>query len=403
MLAVAQREQALWTTDGTVQGADGWVCYASDIRLPVRTIRCDSHDEMIAVSDELAAKPFERGDLLWQLVIIEHPDAAGRPVRTACAMFDHMVTDGRSMHLLEQELLHGAPPHGDRYRGNYRTWVSWAREAYRHRHGGPSSPSRDFWLRVLDGAEADTASAIPFAIRPAQPFRGVATSIQATAPVSFQQLMRASRLLRTTPFLMVVASAVAVAARAGRVDDLVFRVITTGRPTPFMNTHGWFADSLPMRLRDGALDDTGRVLGLLAPLWSGMMAHQDTPWDFIRTACSPSRTPVWEEPGTQQLVVNFWPFESRSTGRPGTTVTSFPAHIESLHLFICPRSNGQSEVSCMFNADHFRIEETRKFVEGVVDQLVALVTSASVGIPGGSVDTRITEPRTCGETGSCTS
>lgn len=377
----AFREEALWITDATVDqdgaGEGGWVSYAPEIFLPVQSQRCGSRAEAVKISEEIARTPFERdGRLLWRFLTFEYPDASGKIARAACPVLDHMVCDGRSMLLLKQQMTCDKYSSVDHHRGSYREWVAWSREKYRHKHGGPSSPVREFWLRMLDGAEADTASTIRFAISPAKPFGGLSTRIYAAAAVSLAQLNHAARRLRATAFLLIVASAVAAIAEAEPVDDLIFRMITSGRPVPYMNTHGWFADSLPIRLRGPALHDTESVLRMVVPLWAQMVRYQDTPWDYIRTACSPSRVPVSAEADVRQLLVNFAPFESEPVGDPVPDLTVFPAYIESLHLMVNPTTDGRCEVWCIFNADHFIIEEAQRFVEKVAEHLVRFVSQA---------------------------
>lgn len=377
MFDLARREESLWITDASTQDG-GWVSYASDLQLPVQTIQCGSRAEMVVIRKEIEQRPFERdGGLLWRLLLLEHPDETGALVRTVSTIFDHLVSDGRSMHLVQKELMGEAYPPEDRYRGSYRQWVSLMRERYPHVDDEPSSPHRDFWLRVLDGVEADSASSVPFAILPSRPFRGMATYVSAMATTSHTQLNEAARQLKASPFLLVVASAVAAIARTGPVDDLIFRVISSGRPMAYMNTHGFFADSLPMRLRDAALYDPERVLRLIVPLWAQMMRYQDTPWDYIRTVCSPSGVPVSVEPGSQQLVVNFMPYESEFVEEPAVGPISFPAHIESLHLMVRPMSDGRCKVGCTFNADHFAADGVQKFVEATADRLVHFVDRAN--------------------------
>jgi hypothetical protein len=379
----ARREEALSITDAAVydggHSEDGWVTYAPEASLPVQSYRCDSRAEALKICEEIAGTPFERdGGLLWRFLTFEYLDASGKTVRAASHVLDHMVCDGRSMHLLKQQLTGAVYPGVRRYRGSYRQWAAWSREKYRHVPGGPSSPVREFWLRMLDGAEADAASAIPFAIPTDRPFSGLSTRVHASAAVSLAQLSQAGRRLRATPFLLVVAAAVAALAEAGPVDDLMFRMISSGRPVPYLNTHGWFADSLPMRLRGPALEDTQSVLRQVVPLWARMMRYQDTPWDYIRTACSPSSVPVGAEAGVRQLLVNFTPFESAPVEGPIPAEIVFPAYIESLHLMVNPVTDGRCQIWCTFNADHFITAEAQRFTSAVAGHLARLAAQ----VPG---------------------
>lgn len=370
----ARREEALWITGATLDEG-GWVSYAPEMIPPVQSFRCDSRAEVMKISEESAGTPFERDgrSLFWRFLIFEYPQESGKIARSACAVLDHLVCDGRSMHLLKQQFTGEIYPAVDRHRGSYREWAAWSREKYRHKHGGPSSPVREFWLRLLDGAEADTASGIPFGISPAKPFAGQCTRIYASAAVSLAQLDQAARRLRATSFLLIVACAVAAIAEAGTIDDLVFRVLSSGRPVPNMNTHGWFADSLPLRLRGPALHDMESVLRMVVPLWAQMVRHQDTPWEYIRTACSPSRVPASAEYGAHQLFVNVTPFESEPAGESVPALTVFPAYIESLHLMATPATNGRCELWCLFNADHFIVAEAQRFLGRVAEHLAAVV------------------------------
>jgi hypothetical protein len=375
----ARREEALWITDATLDGG-GSVAYAREMLPPVQSYRCDSREEVEKICEEAAQTPFGHdGRLLWKFLTFEYPDASRKIARAACPVLDHLVCDGRSMRLLKQQLTGESYPSIGRHRGSYREWVAWSREKYRHKHGGPSAPVREFWLRLLDGAEADAASAIPFEISPAKPFAGLSTRIYAAAAVSLGQLNHAARRLRATSFLLVVAAAVAAIAEAAPIDDLVFRVLSSGRPVPYLNTHGWFVDSLPMRLRGRALHDMESVLRIIVPLWSQMLRYQDTPWEYIRTACSPSRVPVSAEYGVHQLLVNFTPFESEPAGDSAPVLTVFPAYIESLHLMVNPATDGRCEIWCIFNADHYIVEEAQRYVRRVAEHLEQVVSQALDG------------------------
>lgn len=368
LAAMTDREDALRITNASLD--DDCTVYAPAAAAPLSVERCDSFDDMIALASAKAREQFHRDARpLWAVTVIEHPDGRGRRVRHACTVFDHLVADGRSMHLVQRELIGGETAGGGR--GRYREWVSWQNREFPRSGSVSGSLTRGFWLRHLDGTPADRATPLPFATEHPAP-RDLITVLNARAPVSSDAVRRVTRRLRTSPFVLVLAAVASLVAAGTGESDLTMRVISSGRPPKFANTLGWFADSLPIRLRDPLLRDPQRTVTVAGAAWSDILrSHYVAPWGYVHDVCRPGGSAAAEF-DRRQLVINFFPHDLGGMFSPDIPEKTAPGDIDGIHLLIWPRFDDCFGLRFLFNPDHFAIEGVRSFLHRLARQLTEL-------------------------------
>jgi hypothetical protein len=130
-----------------------------------------------------------------------------------------------------------------------------------------------------------------------------------------------------------------------------------------------------MRLRHKDLYDVDCALRIARSAWLEILGFQDTPWDYIRAACSPSHVPISQERGSRQVVINFVPHEVRGMYYYDVAEQTVEGHIDCVHLMVAPASNGQVHLTCMFNPDHFDKDGTRRFLGSLSLQLTDLTAA----------------------------
>ncbi|MDH6575307.1 condensation domain-containing protein [Kitasatospora sp. MAP5-34] len=371
---VVRREEALRIVDGSLEDG-GWIDYAADVAVPLDFRFCDSEEEMSTLARELAGRTFERvGSALWAVTVIGYRARNGRPARAACTVFDHFVTDGHSMHLLQKELSQAPtarPRHAD---SRYRDWVDWQRTRFPVPDTRPSSHDRDFWHLHLAGTGADRPTRLPFATLPEPGAPGEITSMNLALPVTAAGLRARAQMLGISPFLVVLASFAATVSGLSGATDLTFRVIVGGRPTDHLNRLGWFADSVPLRLAHPELADPLRSVAEVNARWSEVLAHQTTPLDYIRAACPPS--PEHEiDPARRrmQLVLNFVPQDLGGMYSEEVPELTVPGDIDGLHLTLLPGPDQRLRLGAMFNPGAFPKQATHDFLQHAIDDLAELV------------------------------
>jgi len=370
LVAMTDREDALRIIDASLH--EDRTVYAPATAPPLSVNHCDSFDDMIALASAKSLGQFDRdGRPLWEVSVIEHPDGQGRRIRHACTVFDHLVADGRSMYLVQQELL-GRENTGTGH-GRYRDWVSWQNREF-SRSGSAAataSPIGEFWLQHLNGTPADRATPLSFATDEPAP-RQLITMLNACAPVSGDAVRAAARRLRTSPFVLVLAAVASLLAVDTDESDLTMRVIGSGRPPRFANTLGWFADSLPIRLHDPSLRDPHRAVTVAGSAWSDILrSHYVAPWDYVVDVCRPDDATDTEF-DRKQLVINFFPHDLGGMFSPDIPEKTGPGDIDGIHLLIWPRYDGRFGLRILFNPDHFAIGGARSFLDRLARQITTL-------------------------------
>ncbi|HET9898157.1 MAG TPA: condensation domain-containing protein [Streptosporangiaceae bacterium] len=369
---VVDREDSLHIVDATMRDG-GWVTYRPDLPLPLRYETCESFADIRAAASAATSGQFNRdGRPLWEVVVLKYADPAGRITRHACCVFDHLVSDGRSMHLLQNELM-GDVEANAASRGRYADWVNWQSQEFPRSGGRRTTPTREFWLRHLDGTLADRPTPVPFAISSPVGGGGLLTTTTVDLPIQVTALREAAQALRATPFLLVFANAVSWIARATSVSDVTTRIISNGRPLPYLCAQGWFADSLPVRMRDPKLADPARALSMARQILSQMLRFPyQAPWEYIRTACAPDNIQVSEETGRGQLVINVLPHASEGVLAESECERTVPGDIDGLHMLVLGNATGRCRLQAVFNPDDFSLAGVRMFLEDLAQQLTEI-------------------------------
>lgn len=335
--------------------------------LPLTVVDCDTSTEAETLCRARAASGFaERGGLLWEVMVFRLRADGSLAVGLVC---DHLMTDGRSLWLFEQELRHGRRDD----HGLARPYVAWLHRQLAQYTGELGAAGRDaaeFWTKYLEGREADAATLVDFARDEIRPFRGAATTVSTALGLSVHDLQTRAAAIRSLPLALVLSSTAAAASLYTSADSLSTRVITHGRPRGFSRTHGFFADSLPMIWRPEPGAGPEAFIEESTQYLHRVSRFQDAPWDFIRTRCSRTGQRLDDEPGARQLVVNLVPYDVDQWPSDAIeTVVHHGGHIESLHLSVAPRSDGCGRLSATFNPDHFEVAGVQHFVNDVATLL----------------------------------
>lgn len=354
-----------------VSGGDGgYVEYADSLDPPIAQIQVSSRE---ALQETIARMTFHRfpraGGPLWDMALVEHPDPAGRPARTLCATFDHLISDGRSMHLFRSQIgSTRSNPLGRR--GTYPRWVTWQRDQFPE-DAGVETAAASFWRGYLDGVRADTAPALPFCTSPAGPLTGSVRTLFMDLGATKAMLQSAAARLKVSPFILILATTAVTVARMAGVGDVSFRVNTTGRPAEFVNTLGWFASCIPVRIRDDDLSDPARALSASRSSWLRTLAFQATPWDYITAICGQDDSVLTGRPPFMD--VNFIPEEVIEIPPSSGGEMTHAGELGTLQLNVGAVGEDRYLLGCQFDPGRFDTQGARAFLGSLVDALGQLV------------------------------
>ncbi|WOX15321.1 hypothetical protein [Streptomyces sp. N50] len=371
---IVRREEALRITDASLLDG-GWAGYADRIDLPLSFRSCGSQAEMLSLAGRQQDDWLDRdGTPLWRMTVFDHPDDRGGRARTLHAAFDHFVTDGRSMHLIEQELTAPAgAPGRTAARRSYRDWVARQHAHYPWDDPRPTSPAREFWHRHLAGTSVDRPTALPFARVPPPGTPARITSVNLPVPLSAAALRAGAARLGVSPFLLVLTAVAGVTAQEAGTDDITLRVISNGRPAGHLNTLGWLADSFPVRLSHPELPDAQRSLTPTTAVWAQLLEFHTTPIGWIRATCPPAaENEIPRERRRMQLVVNFVAHDIGGKYEVATEESTEPGDIDGLHIVVLPGPDGRLRLGAMFSPGFFPPRETRAFLDGLVKGIARL-------------------------------
>lgn len=369
---IAGREDVLNIVSIADAGEES-VLYADTIEVPISTKRANSVDDMERLASEMSNHAFARHEgPLWELAVIEHPDETGQPVRTASAVFDHLVTDGRSLRLFRDEVL-GAG-HSPEEQGRYRDWVRYQQEQFPLTNTAANTAAREFWLRRLDGAEADRPTPLPFCADPSAPLSGVVQTLYRNLPVSTADLQAAARRWRSAPSLVFVASLASAVSSVSAVNDVTLKVMTHGRKPGFLDTLGWFSDGVPLRVRSPQLADPGAALAAATAEWQATLEFHATPWDYA-VAISAGVDADETTRGSRQRAqvdLNFvhGDYDWVSSSQQGDATS--PGLRGGLTIEVFAADDGDCLLECEFDAARFAPDGVRAFLEVVIARLVHL-------------------------------
>jgi Condensation domain/Sulfotransferase domain len=367
---MARREDILRITELPEDGY-GTIAYSDEIDLPFETRTVDSPEDLEAELTELREGSFPlRGGPLWRLVVVEHPDHAGRSTRTACAVFDHMITDGRSLHLFEEEVTRtGQGGVSTRRRGRYRDFVLWQLERFPLEDATEvDTPARTFWRRYLDGSAPTHATILPFC-DPNAPLCGREYVMRRPVPISTEALQATARRLRTTPLLVLLAGVVSAIGSFTAVEDLTLRYMAHGRVPQFLQTLGWFSGNMPLRIRGANLGDPLGALRATMASRSEILDFEETPWGYIMEVCGAT------DSETPQVTVNFSPYPSDERWSSKPAEETIEGRRGFLNLAFASTTGGDTYVISRFDPDRFARDGVQSFVGVVLAHLRELAAA----------------------------
>ena len=99
-----EREDVLHTVSLTLSDG-GRAAYCPDVQLPLSWQSYESLTDLRAAATAMLGRRLERdGRPLWEVTILQYQDTSGTLVRYARCLLDHLISDGISLQLLEDEL-----------------------------------------------------------------------------------------------------------------------------------------------------------------------------------------------------------------------------------------------------------------------------------------------------------
>lgn len=369
LTTLVKRECALRITDASLDDG-GYLGYASSLDLPLRVMSAGSPAELAMIATGMSQWAFPRqGGPMWEVAVIEHPDDLGRPRRSLCAVFDHLVSDGCSLQLFRAEIMTGSQSPASDQNGRYLDWVDWQREHFPVDAPEFPTAARDFWRRYLDGTTLFRAPALPFSVKEMQP-SGFVRIIRRALPASAATLRSAAGTLRTTPFLLILGSVACAVSEVCGENDITFAVSVNGRRSGFLDTQGWFAGTVPIRVLGQSLRSPRHAVEAATRAWVSTVEFQDTPWDYISLVCGdPEATVRYRQ---SQVDVNFVPFDVEEIEPHGYEDQTIPGSLSTLRLGVMARGGGTYQLDCQFDPERFVATEVHAFLRMVADNLIQL-------------------------------
>lgn len=369
LTALVQRECALRITEASLDDG-GYLGYSSSLDLPLRVMSVGSPAELEVIAARMSHWAFPRqGGPMWEVAVIEHPDDLGRPRRSVCAVFDHLVSDGCSLQLFRDEIMARNQSPAGGQNGRYLDWVDWQREQFPVDAPEISTPARDFWRRYLDGTTLFRAPALPFSVKEMQP-SGFVHVIRRDLPASAATLRSAAGTLRTTPFLLFLGSVACAISEACGENDITFAVSVNGRRSGFLDTQGWFAGNVPIRVRDKSLGSLRHAVEAATRAWVTTLEFQDTPWDYISLVCVDPEAAVRYR--QSQVDIDFVPFDIEEIASHGYEDQTIPGSVSTLQLGLVAQDDGTYHLDCQLDPERFVVTEVHAFLRMVADNLIQL-------------------------------
>ncbi|AZZ92858.1 amino acid adenylation domain-containing protein [Hahella sp. KA22] len=205
----------------------------------------------------------------------------------------HIVTDGWSIGVMVEEIsaLYNAisqnrPPALPALPIQYGDYAAWQQRRYSR---DASPPELEWWLPRLLGAPLRLELPLDHPRPPVQHFHGDVEhfTIPATLLQPLKDLCRRHNL---TLYMATLAAFGVLAARHSGQDDLLI-----GSPVANRNRRevegllGYFANTLPLRLRPGACATTSEYLDQVRDFCAGAMERQELPFEKLVEALRPER------------------------------------------------------------------------------------------------------------------
>jgi hypothetical protein len=362
--AVVASQDMLRAADFT-PGDAGQVYCQPDIKLPLRHLECADLSELrsvLAGNDQTFTRD---GGPLWQLTVCHLGDGH----RFAYLVLDHLIADALSMQGIADVLTGALALDTMRQGGSYWDWVHWQRAEFPREDNRRIAPSRDFWLRHLDGTMPDRPAPLPFAASDADARPGQVTTLTTDLPVSSEELRAGAGRLHATPFLVVFAGVVSWVARKADCYDTTVRVLDSGRRRPYNHTVGCLADAFPMRICDKSADDPARSLDVGRRILGEIMPAKGlTPWHYLRRVCAS------DERGASrgQLMISVQPGGPNVLAdEPGERVS--PGHVDELQVVLTQNARGSCRLAVSLSNEDFSTAGGRELVESLSGLLTRAV------------------------------
>jgi len=238
----------------------------------------------------------------------------------------HLVTDGRSLDLLREELfaqyerlrrtdLPALPP----LPLQYADYAAWQQEGLQSEG---VAADLAFWKDHLAGAPASITLPFDRPRPPVQEYPGGQVDLVLDEHAG-GALRAAARRHCCTPFVIALAAWSLLLARLSAQDDMVVGVPVSNRPAEFDAVLGMFVDTLALRIRlEPGMTGAGLVAQVAAAVHAGL-AHQRLPFDRLVEALAPARdrahAPIF------QVMLSWQDELPAATTCAGLDVTPLPA------------------------------------------------------------------------------
>jgi hypothetical protein len=286
---------------------DDTATISTSVDLPLSCVDADSAAELAAISDQVSLATFPRsGAPLWNAVLVRR----GASRLALCAVFDHLISDGRSLDAVRAAL---GEPGWAGFGGSkpFREWAVWQRTHYPVDGRAGAVSATEFWRDYLNGGPAELPLP-PSALCPAPsaPLCGRVHLLRRALAFPDGSVRRASRAFRCSPFVIFLSAVACALARETCLTSVTFRVSTIGRSPGYFDTQGFFASSTPVRVDHADLADHETALSVTRAAWLRTLEHQSAPWGYVTriTGDGASRPAPDGFPAT--LDVNFIPYTS---------------------------------------------------------------------------------------------
>jgi len=365
---LVRRDDVLRVTE--LSFADGgYATYSDAVDLPFSIQRAGSPEEVREITSQMSFRTFELGEgrPLWEAAVISHPGPSGRPTRSMCASFAHLISDARSL-LVFRDGLTGAADLAPR---PFRDWVTIQREMFPMTANGTQTAAGEFWRRYLDGTPPDRGTVLPF-WRPGQ-LSGTSFLIHTELPVTKAMLRAGAGQRRSSPFLLFLAAVTAAIGDAASVNDITYRVNINGRIPDFIDTLGLFSDIGPVRVNGSSLSDPAAALEAATSGWLESLEFQTTPWEYVLEVCPPAAPPATGYPAPQVLL-NFIPEDVGEIPPDCAEEGPFPGDVEAFQLAAILRDEGNCLLDCEFDPERFPKAGVYDFLGALGETLTHLVT-----------------------------
>jgi hypothetical protein len=369
---LADRESALRVIDYSLHG----VTFQDALTVRLHSHECGSYEEAREFIARMRHQDYPRaaGEPVWRLTVLRHRDHEGRYVRTAVVLFDHFVVDRYSVDLVRRELSTGEPTRdaADDEDG-YGAWVIRQRAEFDpDTHAGRAAAR--FWQRHLDGASPNQSTPVPvFTAAPSGGQRGTAW-YSVRVPLEPGALRRACRAGRATPAVLALASITATTAAASGTDDLVLRLLTSGRTPRSAKAIGWLNTSVPLRLQHRELGTLQGALAAVRENWQATLPYQHTPWEYVWQTCAPAGSPThgWLA-GHRQLLVNFFPDAVGTLTEADFAERTDDFQQHYLALYVVPLTSGDFMFRMIGDVDDVEPVAARRFLNALRDDFITHV------------------------------